>query len=138
MTTSSTTTANGSADTEVVNATDNNQESKKVEALALSVKSEPEKTRDSSGIQIYNPGGLPGNRPITVSSLKIAETYSAVGGNRPIFASEMEIASSLVASGNRPIAKSTLQISSDIQIMGNRPVAPNEDDDINILMGYID
>lgn len=138
MTTSSTTTANDSAETEVINAANNDQENKKVEALALSVKSEPEKEQDSSGIQIYNPGGLPGNRPITVSDLKISETYSAVGGTRPIFTSEMEIASSLVASGSRPIIKSTLKISSDIQIMGNRPVAPNEDDDINILMGYID
>lgn len=137
MTTSSTTTANGSADSEVVSAADNNQENKKVEALALSVKSEPEKEQDSSGIQIYKPSGLPGNRPVSVSNLKISETYSTVGGTRPVFASEMEISSSLVASGKRPIVKSKLQIS-DIQIMGNRPVASNEDDDINILMGYID
>ena len=149
MTTSSTLQNNGTQDTEV-KETEVTQEvvsevteetstvEKKPEALALAVKEDDQVRRDVSGIQIYNPGGLPGNRPISLSNLKISETYSSVGGVRPVFASSMEVAGSLVASGQRPIVKSTLAISKDIVIMGNRPVAPNEMDDTDTLMGYLD
>lgn len=149
MTTSSTLQNNGTQETEA-KETEVTQEvvsdptpetpavEKKPEALALAVKEEEKVRKDVSGIQIYNPGGLPGNRPISITNLQISETYASVGGVRPVFASNMEVSGSLVASGRRPIVKSTLDISKDIVIMGNRPVAPNEMDDTNTLMGYLD
>ncbi len=112
-------------------------EEKQPGALTLSLNGEP-KQHDATGLELYKPSELPGNRPVTVSNLKIAETYSAVGGTRPIFANEMKVAGSITASGIRPISASTLQISETYVVMGNRPVASNQIDDPATLMGYLD
>ncbi|MEB3224494.1 MAG: hypothetical protein VKJ86_01685 [Synechococcus sp.] len=98
---------------------------KKDEVVALSVK-EPAKL------------GLPNNRPIEPSHLKVMHTYRSVGGDRPVTAGLMEISSTMTVSGNRPIMASHLHISDSIVIMGNRPVAPNETDDMDTLIGYLD
>lgn len=98
---------------------------KKDEVVALSVK-QPAKL------------GLPNNRPIEPSHLKVTSTYRSVGADRPVTAGTMEISSTMTVSGNRPIMASHLQVSETIVIMGNRPVAPNETDDMDTLIGYLD
>lgn len=107
---------------------------------------------------MYPQINLPGHRPIERSHLKVISTYTSVGSQRPVTASEMQVSSSMTISGNRPIGVSTLKISdsfaisgnrpvslsvlnisSTYSIMGGRPVASNEiDDDVYVLMGYID
>jgi hypothetical protein len=106
-------------------ATRSRSTAKKEEVVALSVK-EPTKL------------GLPNNRPIEPSHLKVMHTYRSVGADRPVTAGTMEISSTMTVSGNRPIMASHLHISESIVIMGNRPVAPNETDDMDILIGYLD
>ena len=82
--------------------------------------------------------GLPNNRPIEPSHLKVLSTYKAVGGDRPVTAGTMEISRTMTVSGNRPIATSVLHVSETYTVMGNRPVASNEIDDAATLMGYLD
>lgn len=94
------------------------------EVVALSVK-EPSKL------------GLPNNRPIEPTHLKITSTYKSVGADRPVTASTMEISSTMTISGNRPIMASHLQ-ASETFIMGKRPIAPNETPEMDILIGYLD
>ena len=79
-----------------------------------------------------------GNRPVSSSNLRVAETFSTVGTNRPIAAGDLQVVSTMKASGNRPISSSGLAISTTYSVMGNRPVASNEIDDSETLMGYID
>lgn len=95
------------------------------EVTALSVK-EPAKL------------GLPQNRPVEPSHLKVTSTYRSVGGDRPVTTGAIEISSTMTISGNRPIATSILQVSDTYAVMGNRPVASNEIDDVALLMGYLD
>jgi hypothetical protein len=103
------------------------------EVMALSL---PEK---SGGLRfLKNESGLPSNRPIEASHLKVVSTYNAVGSSRPITASGMEVSSTLSISGNRPIQISHLNISETYSVMGNRPVASNEIDDPAILRSYLD
>lgn len=66
---------------------------------------------------------LPGNRPVTVSSRKIADTFSAVGGARPVFASDVQFKETMQVSGIRPIAASTLAVRDTYNTMGSRPVS---------------
>lgn len=98
---------------------------KKDEVVALSVK-EPTAL------------GLPNNRPIEPSHLKVLHTYKSGGAERPVTAGLMEISSTMSISGNRPIMASHLKVSETYVLMGNRPVAANETDDIDILIGYLD
>lgn len=95
------------------------------EVTALSVK-EPAKL------------GLPNNRPIEPSQLKVTSTYRSVGGDRPVTTGAIEISSTMTISGQRPIATSILQVSETYAVMGNRPVASNEIDDVAMLMGFLD
>lgn len=107
------------------------KDEKEVTALSLAEK--------SGGLNLLkNESGLPSNRPIEASHLKVVSTYTAVGSSRPITASGMEVSSTLSISGNRPIQVSHLNISETYSVMGNRPVASNEIDDPTILMGYLD
>jgi hypothetical protein len=102
------------------------------ESSALSIKAKP-----TGGIELLpTPEGLPSNRPVEASKLRVVSTYGAVGGTRPVSASLMEVSGSLTISGNRPIALSHLKISE--LYSGNRPVASNEIDDPSTLMGYLD
>ena len=98
---------------------------KKEEVVALSVK-EPAKL------------GLPNNRPIEPSHLKVTSTFRSSGADRPVTEGAMEISSTLTVSGNRPVRASHLHVSDTIVIMGNRPVAPNETYDMAALLGYLD
>jgi hypothetical protein len=82
--------------------------------------------------------GLPNNRPVEASHLKVVSTYTSVGGSRPVVSSGMEVSNTLAISGNRPIALSHLNISETYTVMGNRPVASNEIDDPTTLMGFLD
>jgi hypothetical protein len=107
-------------------------EEKEVSALSL-----PSHT--SGSLQLLDQHqGLPNNRPIEASHLKVVSTYTTVGGVRPITASGMQTSGTLTISGNRPIALSHLKISETYSVMGNRPVASNEIDDPTTLMGYLD
>jgi hypothetical protein len=107
------------------------------QASALSVKEKPAK--GSHGLQlITEPGHLPGNRPIEVSHLNIVSTYGSLGTNRPVVSSGMEVSGTLTISGQRPIMASHLHISETYTVMGNRPVASNEEDDAELLMGFLD
>ncbi|AFY39701.1 hypothetical protein Lepto7376_3504 [[Leptolyngbya] sp. PCC 7376] len=96
-------------------------------------------TKEVTALSVKEPTklGLPNNRPIEPSHLKVTSTYKSVGADRPVTAGTMEISSTMTISGNRPIAASLLQVS-DTFVMGKRPVAPNETDDIDILIGYLD
>ncbi|ACK67632.1 conserved hypothetical protein [Rippkaea orientalis PCC 8801] len=106
---------------------------------ALSVKEKTIHIHGAHGIElIVEEGNLPGNRPIEASHLKVISTYTSVGGNRPVTASGMDITGTLTISGQRPIMASHLQVSETYAVMGNRPVAPNEIDDPETLMGFLD
>ncbi len=107
------------------------REEKEVTALSLS--------HQSGGLKLLTqPSGLPSNRPIEASHLKVVSTYTSVGGSRPVTASGIEVSNTLTVSGNRPITVSHLKISETYSVMGNRPVASNEIDDPLTLMGYLD
>ncbi|QCS50726.1 MULTISPECIES: hypothetical protein [Cyanophyceae] len=122
MTTENSTSTN---DSTTKSPTRSRSTAKKDEVVALSVK-EPAKL------------GLPNNRPIEPSHLKVTSTFRSSGADRPVTAGTMDISSTMTVSGNRPIMASHLQVSDTIVIMGNRPVAPNETDDMATLIGYLD
>ncbi len=77
---------------------------------------------------------LPNGRPIEPSYLRISNKYS-LPGNRPVFVSDLTVADSSVFPG-RPIFASNLKGHITDTIMGNRPVASNDLGDSD-LMGYI-
>ncbi len=132
-TTETSTTKNGSATEEQKVDEQGNTTEKDGQATALAVQSQAK-----GGLNLAT-GHLPGNRPITASHLKIADSFRSVGGSRPIFASQMKVAGTLVASGTRPISASTLVLSETYKLMGNRPIASNEIDEDSVdLMGYLD
>lgn len=78
---------------------------------------------------------LPGNRPVSSSSLEVHHTMSA-SGIRPVVSSGLRIVDTMSASGIRPISASTLHITGTL--MGKRPIAPNEVEETEVLMGYLD
>jgi hypothetical protein len=111
--------------------------SKSKEVVALSVGDKSQET--SGGLKlVHQSAGLPENRPVEASHLKVVSTYTSVGGERPVTASGMEVSGTLAISGNRPIAVSHLKISETYAVMGNRPVASNDIDDPATLMGFLD
>lgn len=94
--------------------------------------------------QVESPGklGLPNTmaitgRPVTTSDLQVVETMNVMG-IRPITANTFKVVDTIQLSGIRPIASSGLAVSQTYSIMGNRPVAPNEVDDSETLMGFLD
>ncbi|MEB3173972.1 MAG: hypothetical protein VKN60_02110 [Cyanobacteriota bacterium] len=125
-------------------------EAQKTAARGRRPSAKPETSEESSALSLAAPqpvgglklmagdGGLPNNRPIEASHLKVVSTYTTVGGVRPVGASGMELSGTLTISGNRPIALSHLKISETYSVMGNRPVASNEIDDPAALMGFLD
>jgi hypothetical protein len=91
----------------------------------------------SSDLEIAHTFSSAGIRPIGVSHLEVVETMNIMG-IRPIGANTFQVMDSINLSGIRPISSSALVISSNYSVMGNRPVAPNETDDSDSLMGFID
>jgi len=85
-------------------------------------------------LQISQTMSILGNRPVSATHIQIDETFSA-SGIRPISKGEVDIKETFSASGVRPIGTTHLVI--EETVMG-RPVAPNEDEQNNGLMGFLD
>lgn len=90
-----------------------------------------------SDLQVSQTFSSAGLRPIGVSHLEVVETMNVMG-IRPIAANTIKVVDSINLSGIRPISSSALVISSNYSVMGNRPVAPNDIDDSENLMGFLD
>jgi hypothetical protein len=132
--------SNMSADAIEINGNQSPQQPQNKETVEVAA-SQPQgglvQAAKASGLELYQPMPLPQNRPIEPSHINVVATYSIMG-NRPVVSSSFEISSSMEVSGHRPIAKSHLAISETYTVMGNRPVAPNEIEDMNTFIGYID
>lgn len=87
----------------------------------------------ASHLDIY--GTILNNRPVMASHLHVVEYLP---GNRPIFASEIVLCNELSLSGGRPIFASDPRLLQGSVLPGGRPIAPNEIDDGETLMGFID
>lgn len=88
----------------------------------------------ASHLDIY--GTILNNRPILASHIKVLDT-TPVGG-RPIFASDIVVRDDLSLPGGRPIFASDPKLLEASLLPGGRPIAPNDTDDSELLMGYID
>ena len=91
----------------------------------------------ASDLQVAETVSIAGLRPISASTLEVVETYNSMG-IRPIGANTFQVVESINVSGIRPIGSSSLVISESYSIFGNRPMAPNEIDDSEGLMGFLD
>ncbi len=91
----------------------------------------------SSGLQIAGTVQISGIRPIGVSTLVVADTVNIMG-IRPIGGHTFDIVDTMNLSGIRPIGSSTLAISDSYSSFGNRPTAPNDVDESEMLMGFLD
>lgn len=76
-------------------------------------------------------------RPIGVSTINVVETVN-VAGLRPIGANTFEISEIVSMMGMRPIGVSSLMKAPTISASGIRPIAPNENAEIDVLIGYLD
>ena len=97
-------------------------------------KDKKEEAPTTGAIQVAQ-NQLPGNRPVSSSALEVHHTMSA-SGIRPVVSSGLQVVDTISASGIRPVSASTLHITGTL--MGKRPIAPNELEETEILMGYID
>lgn len=82
-------------------------------------------------------GYLLGNRPISVSHLRVVDVDS-LPGHRPIFANDFEVLDVDTLPGHRPIVASSADLMRGSHLPGNRPVASNDIDQPESLMGFLD
>ncbi|WP_392482676.1 hypothetical protein [Nostoc sp. C110] len=91
----------------------------------------------ASDLEVAEHLSIAGVRPVSISTLEVVETYNSMG-IRPIGANTFQVVESINLSGIRPIASSSLVISDGYSSFGNRPIAPNEIDNSETLMGFLD
>lgn len=89
----------------------------------------------SSQMEIY--GTILNNRPVMASSLRVIDT-DTIPGHRPIFASDLRILDDMELPGGRPIVASDPKLLEASLLPGGRPIAPNETEEGELLMGYLD
>lgn len=129
-------------------------ESKSSEVTALSVRGNGGK--ESLGIQPYQPGALPQNRPVVSSAIQISRIIPGAEP-RPVLASHMQLAESrpglhnrpvfalskkqvhmLPGLPNRPVVEAKVHVSEVHSISGHRPVVTEQIQESTTLMGYLD
>jgi|GEM_PF-1246652 hypothetical protein len=88
----------------------------------------------ASHMEIY--GTILNNRPIMASHIQLSET--SLPGGRPIFMSDIVIREDLTLPGGRPVFASSARLMDAKILPGGRPIAANEEDDAELLMGYLD